>query len=590
MDHMRQRDDSIRRRVTVIYVGVSAVTFIVIALVFLLAFTTVIIDEAQRSAGQLASQTAYISEEVAEDLASLVLLETRNLLRTFSLRPDDPFFVSVGTERLARRLFLNLSDRSELIKAVYVQFQRGSAGYIDSAGRSTLPDTVDPQRLNELVEEARHAWGAPLWIPFAESNGDTIAVARSVFNVDTLDYQGFVLVFLDARQYLARILQGGPLLTGRLALYYNGQLMVDSGGSVDQRGRTPSGRSISAEERSPSGTWTVVRSQPVRELLALARVPLILSVAAYAVSVIAAMVTARLTTRSIQTNIANMVEQVGAIEGGKFGHVVAVEGDDELAQLAESVNRMSTRLRSIVDDLAEEHSLAERNRLDALRARFETLQLQISPHFLYNVLESINSVAKLEDAPEISRIVVTLGRVLRQLLHQESEFWTLAEEIDSIKDLVFLYQLTLGRRIALQIDKTSSQSATMIPRLLLQPIVENCVVHGFQSPPDEPSISVTAQTEADVLLLEVADNGGGLESMDPSGNRIGLANVQERIVLLYGEEASVRVVSNPGAGTRVTVKIKKELPEKTRFDRNDRAINPRAAIHEHAVVERRTNE
>jgi len=205
--------------------------------------------------------------------------------------------------------------------------------------------------------------------------------------------------------------------------------------------------------------------------------------------------------------------------------------------------------------------LEEQERL-LLQARMTALQNQINPHFLFNTLNSVSSLVRV--APDTAReLILKLATILRQLLHSSDAFVPLQDEIDFIDNYLDIEVVRFGRdklRVVKELDPSSLD--VMVPSMLLQPLVENSIKHGLSSKIDGGSIYLRSQVLKDHVTIEVEDDGVGMASAQllerPTGlgqGGIGIANVAERLKVLYGETARMTIDSHNGAGTLVRLRL-----------------------------------
>jgi two-component system LytT family sensor kinase len=214
--------------------------------------------------------------------------------------------------------------------------------------------------------------------------------------------------------------------------------------------------------------------------------------------------------------------------------------------------------------------LEEQERL-LLQARMAALQNQINPHFLFNTLNSVSSLVRI--APDTAReLIIKLATILRRLLHSSDAFVPLQEEIDFIDNYLDIEVVRFGRdklKVVKELDPVSLE--VMVPSMLLQPLVENSIKHGLSSKIDGGSIFLRSHLSDSYVTIEVEDDGVGMGSAQlfepPSGlgkGGIGMANVAERLKVLYGDTARMTIDSPNGAGTLVRLRLP-VLPEDASF-------------------------
>jgi two-component system, LytTR family, sensor kinase len=210
--------------------------------------------------------------------------------------------------------------------------------------------------------------------------------------------------------------------------------------------------------------------------------------------------------------------------------------------------------------------LEEQERL-LLQARMAALQNQINPHFLFNTLNSVSSLVRI--APDTAReLIIKLASILRRLLHSSDAFVPLQEEIDFIDNYLDIEVVRFGRdklKVVKELDPASLD--VMVPSMLLQPLVENSIKHGLASKIDGGSIFLRSFISDSYVTVEVEDDGVGMGSAQlfepPTGlgrGGIGMANVAERLKVLYGDSARMTIDSRNGAGTLVRLRLP-VLPE-----------------------------
>ena len=206
-----------------------------------------------------------------------------------------------------------------------------------------------------------------------------------------------------------------------------------------------------------------------------------------------------------------------------------------------------------------ELKLEEQKRL-LLEARLDALRRQINPHFLFNTLNSIASLVRVE--PELARkMTVKLANILRALLRDHDTFVSLRDELSFTDDYLDIEVIRFGTeklRVIKEIDPVTLE--VQVPSILLQPLIENCIKHGLESRINGGQITLRSRLQSDRAIIEVEDDGVGIggrpqNELRPASNGIGMKNVRERLEVLYGGNARFTVVSSPGRGTLVSIEI-----------------------------------
>ncbi|MGL5978376.1 MAG: sensor histidine kinase [Erysipelotrichaceae bacterium] len=262
--------------------------------------------------------------------------------------------------------------------------------------------------------------------------------------------------------------------------------------------------------------------------------------------------------------ISSLVQKV---QDGNINDRLQDLGGDEVGVLGKQINLMLDRNTRLMKESINGEVLKKNSEIRAL-------QNQINAHFIYNVLESIKMMAEIDEKYEISDAITSLGKLLRYSMKWTHSEVSVKEEIQYIQNYLSLLNLRYEYTISLHLEIEPSQYLQKIPKMSLQPIVENAVIHGIEDVAMDSMISVRAKEQGDDFLIEIADYGKGMsevqidelydkisgeiETSGGSGNGIGLKNVQDRIHIAYGDTYGLTVASSVGQYTKVIMKIPKK--------------------------------
>ena len=244
-------------------------------------------------------------------------------------------------------------------------------------------------------------------------------------------------------------------------------------------------------------------------------------------------------------------------------YIFSIESPDNYwiysAIYAASVIAVGIELK-IFNSVRIQIKLEEQERL-LLHARMEALQNQINPHFLFNTLNSISSLVRFD--PDMARdVIFKLATILRRLLNSSEAFAPLREELEFIDNYLDIEVVRFGRdklRVVKELDPASLD--VVVPSMLLQPLVENSIKHGLGPKVEGGSIYLRSRLVDSRLIIEVEDDGVGMggaqleESSSWSGMGIGMANISERLQVLYGDTARMTIDSHEGKGTLVRIRL-----------------------------------
>lgn len=244
---------------------------------------------------------------------------------------------------------------------------------------------------------------------------------------------------------------------------------------------------------------------------------------------------------------------MGAVEEGKLETRLAVRSTDELGQLAGRFNRMTERLCAHLEE-------SVRRRQELSDAQIRMMQAQLNPHFLYNTLDTVKWMGKINNVPEVATVAADLADILRSSISGD-EFVTLGEELTTLDRYVEVQSIRFPGKFRLEKDIDEAALDVQVPKLMLQPIVENAILHGFAD--TGGSIVVTARLEDTELELTVTDDGCGMseESLrrfregGRAGEHLGLRNVDAILRLHYGDAYGLRFPPVSGRGTCVAISL-----------------------------------
>jgi two-component system, LytTR family, sensor kinase len=203
-----------------------------------------------------------------------------------------------------------------------------------------------------------------------------------------------------------------------------------------------------------------------------------------------------------------------------------------------------------------EHRVQEQEKL-LLAAKIEALKSQINPHFLFNTLTSISSLIRSQ--PETARTLINkLSGLLRRLLRSHEHFVTLREELESVDEYLDIEVVRFGPKLRVRKEVAPDTVDVVVPSMILQPLVENSIKHGLSRKVGAGTITIRSWRDHARVMIEVEDDGMGflLERLEqPMASGIGLANVRERLRVIYGATYQLTLTSEPGKGTKARIEI-----------------------------------
>ncbi|MEK4064560.1 MULTISPECIES: cache domain-containing sensor histidine kinase [Paenibacillus] len=286
------------------------------------------------------------------------------------------------------------------------------------------------------------------------------------------------------------------------------------------------------------------------------------------VSLLSAFLFDRYFIRRLVRSINSAVNGMKRVKQGIFTPITTpLRSDDESDLLIDGFNRMSSQISELIEQVQTEQGRKKEAEMQALMA-------QINPHFIYNSLESINSMAVLAGNRDISKMVISLGRLLRISISQNQELIPLQMEFEHVRHYLDIQKFRFEDKFSYAIDLPDTLRNVMTQKLIVQPIVENALYHAIEQMEEHGVITIGAQETGKDIIIIVKDNGPGFdlatlmslwntEHSNPkkySDSGVGLKNVHERLNIRFGNPYGILVCSSPGFGSTICIRIPKIQP------------------------------
>lgn len=300
------------------------------------------------------------------------------------------------------------------------------------------------------------------------------------------------------------------------------------------------------------------------ESISIRNIAIILST----VSLLSAILFDRYFVRRLVYSINSAVNGMKRVKQGIFTPITTrYRADDESDLLIDGFNRMSTQINELIVQVQTEQGRKKEAEMQALMA-------QINPHFIYNSLESINSMAVLQGNKDISKMVISLGKLLRISISQNQELIPLQMEFEHVRHYLDIQKFRFEDKFSYIINLPEGLRTFMTQKLIVQPIVENALYHAIEPMEDPGIIEITAYEMGTDMIIIVKDNGPGFDlakmmnlwDNEGSGQKkysdsgVGLKNVHERLNIRFGSPYGLLVCSSPGFGSTIRIRIPKILP------------------------------
>lgn len=311
--------------------------------------------------------------------------------------------------------------------------------------------------------------------------------------------------------------------------------------------------------------WFMVTVLPSGPLIKQSNMIMVQYILMYLAFLIFALLLSHYMSHSITNRISSVIHQMSKVRKGSLSPMNSPQYHDEIGDLIDTYNYMTRKMDQLMTDQAK---AAEELRI----AEFRTLQAQINPHFLYNTMDMINWLAQQGRTDEVSYAVQKLSRFYKLTLSRKQSISTIASETEHVSIYLQIQNMRFRDSITFICDIPDELMEYQIPKLTLQPIIENSVLHGILETSDKTgTIVLTGWLEDSDIVLLISDNGVGIppEKLDTllvektitettnaaSGTNIAVYNTHRRLQILYGSDYGLSYTSNPGHGTEVEIRI-----------------------------------
>jgi two-component system sensor histidine kinase YesM len=408
---------------------------------------------------------------------------------------------------------------------------------------------------------------------------DTVSLIR-LMDWNDPDEGANVLIMTVSRSELEeRIYSVLPTINSSVYLFSDEGLLVASASRMERvpewneawahAERTDDGMLLWRVTSGRSG-WSLALMQPEKELYDESRNVQLFIYLIIVISVVLAFMISLIVYKGFAAPLSTLLYGMKQIRLGNYDMRLPNKRKDQLGVLTDAFNQMIAEQQRLIRDVYE-HQL----RLSYTELKF--LQSQINPHFLYNTLDSIYWTAKNYDAEEISEMVLNLSKFFRLSLSKGKETFTVAETVEHMRYYLRIQQFRLLGQLDVRFDIAEETKNVLVLKLLLQPIVENAILHGLEKQ-GGGVLRISSRMDDKYLYLTVADSGPGIATdrlayirrelaeferlarfspveIHQMKDLFGLRNVLGRMKLYYGPEAALEIDSRPKAGTTVTLRI-----------------------------------
>jgi two-component system sensor histidine kinase YesM len=425
---------------------------------------------------------------------------------------------------------------------------------------------------DDIAQKAR---GSHVWIA-GQDNSGTLVAARQIREMrnTSLSHQGSITAWIDMDKLVKRFLD---LSEGKLFMIsHNGDIIFSNNRSfpvkqipalaskqgfqiVEIDGEKYLISYLSSKTSSALTYYNVIPYEWITRKTAMIRTGMI---SFFAVLFLLVLWVSRKVAHGITRPIVFLTDQMKMVQRGNFeiGDMFANENLnlDETGQLQRNFRIMLEKINELFRENYKKQMIIH-------ETEYRALQAQINPHFLYNTLNTVNWMAKMSKHDQISEVVEALGHMLRSIIGRKDPLIPIAKELQIVQDYVVIQKSRFGARLDFVLSIAPGAEAFVIPKLTIQPIVENAIQHGLEMSTTGCRIVVDVSIKQAWLEITVSDNGPGMDgrtlkalrdgTLESKKTGIGIKNIEDRIKLLFGDPFGLEFASVPGSGTVVCIRI-----------------------------------
>ncbi|AGB18609.1 sensor histidine kinase [Thermoanaerobacterium thermosaccharolyticum] len=310
--------------------------------------------------------------------------------------------------------------------------------------------------------------------------------------------------------------------------------------------------------------WNIISVTPFNELNSQFLIYNIILLLVIIINIILLILGLLFISLFITQPIIKLVNSMKGIKDGKFEKVNIITGNDEIGMLKDVYNKMIDEIKKLIGDIISEQKMKRKLELDVM-------QSQIKPHFLFNSFDAISALILMGDTKNASKIVKALGKFYRSFLINGNEEITIKEELDIINNYLTIQKIRFGDKFSVVMNIDERVLNYKIPKLILQPLVENALNHGVRNKEGHGIISIKALYGDNQIILMVEDNGKGMseekirEIESGMSKGVGLKSTIERLKIYYNSADVVKIYSKIDEGTKIEITI-----PKNKEDQNDK--------------------
>lgn len=441
----------------------------------------------------------------------------------------------------------------------------------DSGEHYTVGYTKFNNELDNILPATYRAQGANVWTGIIEQNSlISSRQIREKKNI-SLAHLGILIITIDMNELIQETLnlsedKGFVISRNDEPIYMTNindfRPIPAMNGSKNYKIRKLNGKEyLITLQTSRYSQLTYFNILPFDEITAKTKVLKQLMILLFVFMLTLTLFLSRRAAKAISKPLEELTEKMKLVQNGKFESADYAQEkylNDEFGRLHMNFRIMLDKINSLIKENYKKQLIIK-------ETEYKALQAQINPHFLYNTLDSINWLAKVNKQPKISVIAEALGNMMRNIISKKAHLISIKDELDIVNNYITIQKYRYDQRLHFAVNISPDAEEYSIPKLTLQPIVENAIQHGLEEVISDCRISVSAYSLENTLKIVVKDNGPGMDEatiqsiyngeIKSKSSGIGLYNIIERIKLMFGHEYGIEIRSQIGEGTEVMITL-----------------------------------
>ena len=466
-----------------------------------------------------------------------------------------------------RNLFLTILKADQDLKAVVLVTK---SGQLISTDDSVQMKTSSDMMTEDWYQKAIHQGAKPVLTPAHKSDSQwVISVTQELLDAEGADLGVLRLdiSYETLEAYLNQLQLGQQgfafIINENHEFVYHPQHTVYSSASEMEamkpyietgQGYTLDHQSYVSQEKIAGTDWTVLGVSSLEKLDQVRSQLMWTLLGASFTSLLACLCLVWFSLKRWIAPLKDLRETMLEIASGAQNLRAKETGAHELREVTRQFNAMLDQIDQLMIDIRRQEETTRQYQLQALSS-------QINPHFLYNTLDTIIWMAEFQDSQRVVQVTKSLATYFRLALNQGKDLICLSDEINHVRQYLFIQKQRYGDKLEYEINENPAFDKLVLPKLVLQPLVENALYHGIKEKEDQGHIKLSVQKQDSGLVIRIEDDGVGFQDASNSSQSqlkrggVGLQNVDQRLKLHFGEDYQMKIDSVPSKGTKVEIYI-----------------------------------